>query len=262
MRAEEPRRPRPVLERADIEPLSGERAPGHISHPGAGRVDIPRARRRHDPDQAGVALGEGRPADDLPSRDRRRREESAASNEQPPVSVSFVVLQPPDLASVGERTQADGVGAVANEQVAVGPEAVVGYAEAGGRLGAQHDGLAAATTAQDGLVEVALDEPLVPERLADAVHHHGQRRLRDEGLRPDRVPDLGAGERPWPAHQQQGQELVGLRLEGHRLARAKELAPLLVELEVSKPEGHGPVRAGGKQTLTPSKSFVKVERPT
>ena len=39
-----------------------------------------------------------------------------------------------------------------------------------------------------------------------------------------------------PALQEQAQQLVGLRLERDRLARTKELAPLLVELEVSKPE--------------------------
>ena len=47
-------------------------------------------------------------------------------------------------------------------------------------------------------------------------------------------------ERPRPALQEQAQELVGLRLERDRLARAKELPSLLVELEVSKPERHGP----------------------
>jgi len=96
------------------------------------------------------------------------------------------------------------------------------------------------------------DEPrvtrVVPERLADAVHHHGQGRFRDEGPRPDDVADLRPGESPGPALEQQAQELIGLRLQRHGFARAKELAPLLVEHEPSEPERHGP-RPGGKQGM-------------
>ena len=111
------------------------------------------------------------------------------------------------------------------------------------------------------------DEPRVPrvvlERLADGIHHHGQGRLGDEGLRPDHVADLGPGERPRPALQEQAQQLVGLRLERDRLTRAKELPTLLVELEVPKEERHGP-RPGGrnKESAAPSESWAKDRQPS
>ena len=44
---------------------------------------------------------------------------------------------------------------------------------------------------------------------------------------------------------EQAQQLVGLRLQGDGLARAKELASLLVELEVPEPERHD--RPGRRQ---------------
>jgi transposase len=55
----------------------------------------------------------------------------------------------------------------------------------------------------------------------------------DEGAGPDGVTDLGSGQRTRTAVDQP-EQLVGLGLEGDGLARAEELPPLPVELEITE----------------------------
>ena len=110
------------------------------------------------------------------------------------------------------------------------------------------------------------DEPRVPrvvlQRLADAVHHHGQGRLGNEGLRPDHVADLGPGERPRPALQRAGS---GARRPS---APAGQARPTRRSCRRSWSSSKSPnqndmalARTGGKETLTPSECFPKGRRP-
>jgi hypothetical protein len=81
---------------------------------------------------------------------------------------------------------------------------------------------------------------VVVERPADAVDGLVERGFGDGDVGPDDVADLDPGEHPGAALDEQAQELVGLRLEGDKAARPKELSTLLVELELSEKQRHGP----------------------
>src|SRR5690606_18875505 len=83
---------------------------------------------------------------------------------------------------------------------------------------------------------------VIREGPADLLHEVDERRVRDDGIRPEAVVKLGLRDDSGRRVDQQLEQVERLRLEVHRTAVAKQLASRGIELERVETHRHGALR--------------------